>query len=375
MQTPGSPGKGISTLLVTAALCVLLDGCGGGDSGTVSLGSSAATTVALVATPDATTQVARQPKLLYSVTDLGLDGSAALDINDRGAVLFRRGGVPSIYRDGAVQTLPTGCIQYGNAINDKGDVAGAGSSRPILYSRGTCHDLGTLGGSFGNANDVNRERQVTGAANLAGDAVAHAFLYSDGVMRDLGSFGGASKGSAINSEGEVAGTADTSTGSREFLYRHHVMKDLGTLGGSYSTGNAINDKGHVVGTSRLPCSSAPCKPAEPVEHAFIYADGRMRDLDTLGSWDSVAYGINNSGQVVGFLTNNDEFEDFRAFVYTDGAMHVVNDFLDDSGAGWTLLWANAINDSGQIVAHGAIDRQFGQIHAVLLTPSRRKGHQ
>jgi hypothetical protein len=43
----------------------------------------------------------------------------------------------------------------------------------------------------------------------------------------------------------------------------------------------------------------------------------------------------------------------------------LNDCLDDSGAGWTLGDAMAINDLGQIVGNGWHE---GTIHAFLLTP-------
>lgn len=43
----------------------------------------------------------------------------------------------------------------------------------------------------------------------------------------------------------------------------------------------------------------------------------------------------------------------------------LNTLLDGSGAGWTLNWANDINDLGQIVGIGTIG---GQTHAFLLTP-------
>src|SRR5258708_3519690 len=50
-------------------------------------------------------------------------------------------------------------------------------------------DLGTLGGSFSQASDINASARVVGWAGLAnGDE--HAFLWQSGVMTDLGTLGG-----------------------------------------------------------------------------------------------------------------------------------------------------------------------------------------
>jgi hypothetical protein len=43
----------------------------------------------------------------------------------------------------------------------------------------------------------------------------------------------------------------------------------------------------------------------------------------------------------------------------------LNTVLDASGAGWTLNYAAAIDDSGQIVGYGTIG---GNMHAFLLNP-------
>ena len=40
--------------------------------------------------------------------------------------------------------------------------------------------------------------------------------------------------------------------------------------------------------------------ASGYEHAFLYSNGRMTDLGTLGGGESHATGINDSGQVVGW---------------------------------------------------------------------------
>src|SRR5262245_49299165 len=63
--------------------------------------------------------------------------------------------------------------------------------------------------------------------------------------------------------------------------------DLGSLGGVYSYTHAsdINATGQVVGMSN--------------GHAFLWQDGIMTDLGSLGRGDSSAAAINDVGQVVG----------------------------------------------------------------------------
>jgi len=93
----------------------------------------------------------------------------------------------------------------------------------------------------------------------------------------------------------------------------------------------------------------------------------MKDLGTLGGTWSQANGINNIGQVVGWtlVEPPSAISAQHAFIYSDGVMSDLNTFLPDD-FGWVLTYASAINESGQIAVNGR--NAEGITHAFLLTP-------
>jgi probable HAF family extracellular repeat protein len=151
------------------------------------------------------------------------------------------------------------------------------------------------------------------------------------------------------------------------------MVDLGTLGGKFSEATAINNAGQVVGSATLA--------GDRSQHAFLYQDGTMIDLGTLGqeggegSYYSRATDLNELGQVVGHSSRDIDPEAtfipgsaYAAFLFDDGELLDLNDLVELE-PGWFLIDARGINDWGAIVAEGvSIDGTYGSF---LLTP---KGH-
>jgi probable HAF family extracellular repeat protein len=60
----------------------------------------------------------------------------------------------------------------------------------------------------------------------------------------------------------------------------------------------------------------------------------------------------------------------HAFIYTNGKMTDLNTLIP-ANSGWELDTASAINDNGWIVGQGSIN---GQYHGFLLTPIKVRHH-
>ena len=271
-------------------------------------------------------------------------------------------------------------------------------------------DLGTLGGTFGQANALNNSGSVVGFATLPGDTESHAFLWSKGTTSDLGTFGGPNSSAAfINERGEVVGSAETSTpdplgenfcGSNliclPFLWQDGIMVPLPTLGGNNGVAIGINSRGQVAGQAENTTPDPTC-PSPPVRlefrpviwekgeieqelptiggdpdgsvqaindngqavgntgnctsalHAVLWTKGTPTDLGTLSGLLLMPLGINNRGQIVGFAVSSD-FSVFSAFLWQNGVATELGTLPPD-----VFSLAFGINDKGQIVGDSCDD--------------------
>ena len=129
-------------------------------------------------------------------------------------------------------------------------------------------------------------------------------------------------------------------------------RDLGTLpGGTNSTAYGINNSGQVVGTADTSTGASD---------GFLYSGGTMHDIGTFGGDLTWVNGINSSGQIVGWSYTSAGRQD--AFVYSNGTMQDLSNLVV-SPAHEYIMDATAINDAGQIVGYD--DDGF----AFLLTPA------
>ncbi len=295
---------------------------------------------------------------LYSVTDLG-DGQA-YGINASGQVVGQNGaGQAFLYSSGMMIDLGTlgGSYSFALNIDDSGQVVGwadnaGNTTQGFLYSNGTMVGL-SPGSTSGGAQGINASGQVVGWSSTGSNGT-QPYLYSNGTASPLGSFpaGSDTYPLSINASGQVAGYTYQPgiTAENPFLYSNGTTTILDVSGAF----QVINASGQAVGGHYL---------SDTVWNAISYSNGTLTDLGTLGGSNSWAYGINSGGQIVGDSTTASGAD--HAFIDSNGTMTDLNSLIDPN-SGWTLEQAFAINDSGQIVGWGT--NASGQTDAFLLTP-------
>ena len=309
----------------------------------------------------------------FTVLELPIQNATAL--NDAGDVAGYRGsaggGSPGdvvLWTAGAIVDVrvcqdPPYCYKSytPRAINAARTVIGWGhySSSPMhpfsfVWHFGDDPDQRGDTSEFLLLNDINDAGQIVGSEGVS----PHAVLITDGTVIRLSDLH--SSANAINAAGHVAGQADTAAGAQNhlFLYVDGAMKDLGTLGGGDCYPTAINALDAIVGW----------EDSLQGQRAFRYTDPRFTDLGSLGGTSSRPTAINNAGQIVGTSTLAGAGPQAqRAFLYVNDRMVDLNDLVAPLAV--LLSEAPKINNRGQIIANGCPPAgNTGGCRAYLLTP-------
>ena len=267
---------------------------------------------------------------------------------------------------------------------------------PFLYQNGRTVALPLLGGNNGTVGTINSHGQASGlvetnvtdvtcpAGKMPGGTGPQvlryqAVIWSPGptAIRQLTQLPGdtVSQALSINDRGQAAGASGLCSNTSLppiALGPHAVLwesdgsvRDLGSLGGTADVahtigniGNALNNRGHVVGASALP--------GNQTIHAFLWTpEMAMRDLGALeGDNKSVGSAISDREEIVG--VSFDAEGNPRGYLWRHGEMTDFNELLPPDSALY-VLWLSAINDRGEVAGFGATST--GDVHAFVAKPN------
>jgi probable HAF family extracellular repeat protein len=260
------------------------------------------------------------------------------------------------------------------------------------WQKGVLTDLGALKETNGSyAFSSNSRGQVVGVSengeidSLTGFPELVAALWSNGKITNLGTLGGnASWSGTINDRGQVAGAAlndvpdpyggslaipplfPVATQLHAFLWEDGVMKDLGTLGGPDSQAQYINASGQIVGqsftnsTPNAPITAPACATSSgiPTEHPFLWQGNGLIDLGSLGGTCGYANWLTNSGLVVGTMTLPGDTKN-HAFLWKRGTPTDLGTLGGNNSEAWFA------NEAGEVVGRADFSTSSTNHHAFL----------
>ncbi len=190
-------------------------------------------------------------------------------------------------------------------------------------------------------------------ALIAGALLGSSAVAQEYAITDLGTLGETrSEARGLNNIGQVVGFSSlTVPHAHAFLWEDGEMLDLGTVGGaSNSFAYAINDAGYIVVGSAF--------------HATLWFDGEFRDVqpDEYPLATSLAVGINNVQQVIGYYVP--QFEPSRAVIWDWVEGYWVMSELGTLGG--TFSHVKAINDKGAVVGYSGTGQEHPFYEGVFI---------
>jgi probable HAF family extracellular repeat protein len=258
---------------------------------------------------------------------------------------------------------------------DGEDFCGFGTKltcRPFLWQHGHMSALPMLGGNNGLASAINSSGQIAGTAQTTvTDSGCPPYqtlspvLWENGKIKTLPMMGSDPDAVAygLNNQGQAVGYSGTCTAANHAVLREHgtavPLPDLGVEGSSAAF--FANDRGQIVG--QVASSDGT------TYYAALWQDDAITNLGTLpGDFNAYASGINNQGQVVG-STQDSDFNWAHGFIWQNGVMTDLNTLFPASSNLYATM-ANEINERGQISGMATVfsGPDAGKVHAFLATP-------
>jgi probable HAF family extracellular repeat protein len=258
-------------------------------------------------------------------------------------------------------------------------------SHATRWRNGVLTDLGALPGAENSSGSgaINARGWVAGQSQngeidpASGIPEVRAVLWTDAQIIDLGTFGGNwSLATTLNNAGQVVGFATNAipdpfslfiggTQTRAFLWQNGVLRDLGTLGGPDAAAHYVNQHGQVAGVSYTNSTPNPTT-GIPTLDPFLWQNGKMIDLGTLGGTFAGDYGpdgsdgsliVNDRGQVIGISTLAGD-QTYHPFLWDRGTLKDLGTLGGNNG---TAVW---LTDTGEVI--GQADLPGSTIHHAFL---------
>jgi len=235
----------------------------------------------------------------------------------------------SIYNIGTIGDAAQGTLA--NDINATFNIVGTANSQnlatatPFLFRDANGNHQRDAGemvslGYVGEAEAINDSNVIVGSKiNPATSQRTNGFVDNAGQVTDLANLGG-TRGQAldINNSGLVVGASELAGGERHACYWQVVGAnnpspvDLGALTGSTnSLAVAVNNFGVAVGSSFVPEAGSIF--LQPRAVVITTSDNRIVELPRLNATDrfSEAFGINDNGDIVGRINVGTGLNDFK----------------------------------------------------------------
>jgi uncharacterized membrane protein len=277
-----------------------------------------------------TVALAQETQPFTTIDIPGATSTVALDVNDagdvvgsylvagrtRGFLLDRNGQVHWIDFPGAVFTRAAG-------INARGEIVGTyrlpadppNARHGFLFSEGLFTTIDPPGAVFTNPLGISEWGDIVGRFCLTTPCQphgpnVHGFLLRGGEFTTVDVPGARGTNAwKINARGDIVGGYTDSTG------KGHVFLLDGQHGGfttidvpavvEISVDNGgINSRRDVVGTY---CEVAPCTGESLDSQGFLLSGGRLTTVDVAGALRTIAFGINERGDIVGGYADNAGF--------------------------------------------------------------------